>query len=279
MCAMLKSILASLTIVIGLAACTTPQPPPPPPVAAAPASSELADKIVAANAVYFARVERADGLARYIISEVWRHDPALGPAPAIGSEWAGIVPLQASKVYGDAVIIYIAPSHMGHAGHTTGTVPVTNGYLVRDHTPVAELRDHVVSSHAALKIEPSSRPSLDVLVSRANAVYLARVDRSGGLVHYIVTEVWRSGPDMGTPLAIGSEFFEDRSNIARKDQPTMTYGDHVVIFDFRPSLEIPGGRELCDMPAVFNGYLPMYHMSLDALHAMVAASTHQADPN
>jgi TonB family protein len=43
--------------------------------------------VTRANAIYFAQVDRSTGFERYIIEEIWRHDPRLGASPVLGSEF------------------------------------------------------------------------------------------------------------------------------------------------------------------------------------------------
>ena len=290
--AMFKRIIAALGFVVGLASCTTPPvvtAPPivttPPVVMAPPPASvprmDLDGKIVAANAVYFARVERSGGLVHYIVTEIWRHDPALGTAPAVGSEWVTMFPKNESAERGDAVVIFVGPSqpldrHSAHAGSTEQMASVANGHLVASHTSVAELHARVAAGTAPARLTPSSAPTLDEVVSRASAIYLARIERSGGLLHYIVAEIWRSDPKQSPPPAIGTEVLASRP---KKDIPTMNYGDFVVVSIFSPPLKRPDGKDIPEGAAsVLGGNVIAFHRSLTELRALLTSSKLPADP-
>jgi hypothetical protein len=271
---MLKRIIAALGFLVGLTSCTTPPVVTAPPSVSVP-RTDVDDRIAAANAVYLARVERSGGLAHYIVAEVWRHDPVLGPAPAIGSEWVTMFPKKESAELGDAVVIFIDPgqvsaSNAGRAGRTTQITPVANGRLVVSRTAVAGLRARVVAGTPASRLTASREPTLDEVVLRARAIYLARIERSGGLLHYIVAEIWRSDPSRGPPPAIGSEVLDSRP---KKDIPTMNYGDFVVVAIFSPPLERGNGRGIpYAATAVIHGNVTSFQRSLAEVRALVGSS-------
>lgn len=277
--AMFKRIIAALGFSVGLTSCTTPPVVTALPSVAAP-RTEVNDRIAAANAVYFARVERSGDLAHYIVAEVWRHDPVLGVAPAIGSEWVTVFPKKESAELGDAVVIFIDPgqvsaSNAGRAGRTTQITPVANGRLVVSRTAVAELRARVVAGTAASRLTASREPTLDEVVLRASAIYLARIERSGGLLHYIVAEIWRSDPNQSPPPAIGTEGL---ASPRKPDVPTMNYGDFVVVAVFSPPLERGNGRWIpYTATAVIHGNVTLFQRSLAEVRALVKSSQHPAD--
>src|SRR5581483_8490042 len=102
---------------------------------------------------------------------------------------------------------------------------------------------------------PSSAPTLDEVVTQARAVYLARVERAGGLRHYYVTEVWRTDPSVDPTPAIGAEAL---ASPPKKEWPGTDYGEYVVVSIFSPPLPRPIGGVATGAAGVFNGDVRTY---------------------
>jgi TonB family protein len=110
----------------------------------------------------------------------------------------------------------------------------------------------------------SRAPTLDEIVTHASEIYLARVERSGGLLHFIVAEVWRAWPDKSP--RVGDEVLAYRQ---KKDHPTMT-ADQVLVYVFPSDFVRAGGGSVSDGSAtVFNGFIPAYQMVLAEVRAKV----------
>jgi hypothetical protein len=243
-----------------------------------PGRQSASRQILAANGVYLARVQVTSEIEHHIITEIRRHDPALGPAPEIGSEWQPGSAHAPSKIRSDHVIICVTGTDRGR---TMTTTPLVNGHLVVGNVPIDALRAAVAAGHAAKPVPParfSGGPTPERSIATASEVYLVQVDTSDGLVRYRVSEVWRhTGP--GSAPAVGEEVMPDPKRVYH---PTIQYGLSAVVFLFpRPTMPAAGVSRWvgAQTATVQNGYawgtIPLgeLHERVDAATAAAATAT------
>ena len=277
--------VVALVLVAGLTSCTTaPSLPslgmpvltaPVPPASTSQVdtvSTTTADKIAAANAVYLARVERSGGVAHYIVTEIWRQDPAVGTPPEIGSEWTITPAKPADSVVEDEVLIHISPSQLspGRAGgQSVHLAAVTRGPLVAGQTPLTKLRIRVASGTAANALAPSSSPTLAESLG-ATAIYLTRMEQANGRLSYFVVEVLRHRQPGFRP-AVGAEIVLPQSG--RSANSGANQGEEAIVFLFSPPLVRTSGRRIEHAESgVFGGNVVVFHVTLEALRKRILAA-------
>jgi hypothetical protein len=262
-----NSVLLGATVI--LAACST-----------TPELSDVGRRIVGANAVYLAKVELSNGLVHYVITEVWRHDPNLGPRPEIGTD-ATIPHPEGINAPRDQVIVYSVPGRFPNHGEGGGVetmiTPVDDGYLQMGHFPLDKLRERVEAGKPDSEITPPahSPPAIEQLLARSHGIYLANVERSDVGLHYVLCEVWRQDANAGTAPA-GMVLLPSRP---REIFPGTQYGDQVVIFVYsRGPLQAGRPVPMGDVAYVFDGFVPQFKTSLSALRSRVKATPYKPAP-
>ena len=109
--------------------------------AAPPAAQPLANEesILYASEVYLLQSREVAGETHFYIEAVWRHDPKVGAAPAVGSEFDGPI------IKESEIIVFIFNPRL-HSRISRQGVPVVNGSVPRFQMSVDDLRAIVQST-------------------------------------------------------------------------------------------------------------------------------------
>lgn len=123
------------------------------------------------------------------------------------------------------------------------------------------------------RARPTGGPSLQECLE-ANGIYFVQLAQANDGDHLIVQEVWRHDAILGERPAIGSE-------LLRPGRPHAIGGtripDHFVVFKFMPPLERPGhGGTSMSQSSVFDGYVPVFDLSLSSLRRLIQKTPHVA---
>ncbi|PTX98634.1 hypothetical protein [Opitutus sp. ER46] len=218
--------LALIPCVLALLACTTTSP-----------RKQDGDDIIGANAVYRARVENDHGRVRYVITEVWRHDPVLGAMPQPGEVFRLTGEWYPGR--GEISLIVIGPHE--RLGRVTRTLPIINSRVGPKQLPEKWLHDKVLAGTAAAPLPEKNAMmmTLEECALRASGVYLTRVDTSGSQTRFIVTEVWRHvGPDL--PPEVGTDVVSPHPRDAKN--AAMRISDLAVVFILPNTAGLAGAK-------------------------------------
>jgi TonB family protein len=105
----------------------------------------LEDTVAHAAGIYLVARDSSYGPMRYIIVDVWRHEPSLGAAPTHGAEFSS----DPRGQFGTAAVAFVfRPSLVLPNGHTLARriVPITDGYLQALNVTLPELKERVATT-------------------------------------------------------------------------------------------------------------------------------------
>jgi hypothetical protein len=223
--------------------------------------------------VYVADVKRIAGLDHYVIAEVWRHDPVLGPIPIVGSEWMPGMVRHSIGTPHEQVLITITANPRGQSSSTS---PISDGRLPSG-IPAADLRDLVRSGRPTGS--PVTRaypkpPGLEESIATATGIYLATVAVEDGYLVYHVSEVWRHR-EAGAAPKIGDELIPQQ----RHKAGNTLHSSSAVVFTYPEPVERAGlhSRTSSQVMLVINGYIADA-MLFDVRKQVLAADAASAAP-
>lgn len=153
------------------------------------------------NGIYLVKPEIHGGFAHYVIAEVWRHDPAMGPIPGPGSEIKAPLPVDDGRHR--PALSLVGETALEEVGSTL-EIPLA-AFGIANDSDLATVKTRVLAYSPAHGFWPRPAALKIDRLARARGVYLVHSEPQPSGVTWIVDDVWRQDPSLGAAVAAGGQ--------------------------------------------------------------------------